>query len=135
MRPATVIRAPTASPRDTGKSEGITFDEYKKFVSEYTAEKVSKLSGVPVVKLNELAELYADPKIKVVSFWTMGFNQHTRGTWANNLCLQHPPADRQDLRAGQQPVLADRPAVRLRHGARSRHFLAPPAGRHGGHQP
>ncbi len=71
---------------DTGKSEGITFDEYKKFVSEYTAEKVSKLSGVPVVKLNELAALYADPKIKVVSFWTMGFNQHTRGTWANNLC-------------------------------------------------
>jgi nitrate reductase NapA len=81
-----VIRAPTASPRDTGKSEGITFDEFKKFVSEYTAEKVSKLSGVPVVKLNELAALYADPKIKVVSFWTMGFNQHTRGTWANNLC-------------------------------------------------
>ena len=70
---------------NTGKSEAITFDEYKKFVSEYTAEKVSKLSGVPVARLNELAELYADPKIKVTSFWTMGFNQHTRGTWANNL--------------------------------------------------
>ncbi|RIX41011.1 MAG: nitrate reductase catalytic subunit NapA [Rhodocyclales bacterium GT-UBC] len=70
---------------DTGKSDPITFDEYKKFVSEYTAEKVSKLSGVPVKDLNALAELYADPKVKVVSFWTMGFNQHTRGTWANNL--------------------------------------------------
>ncbi|PKO27496.1 MAG: periplasmic nitrate reductase subunit alpha [Betaproteobacteria bacterium HGW-Betaproteobacteria-5] len=70
---------------NTGKSEAITFDEYKKFVSEYTAEKVSKLSGVPVAQLNELAALYADPKIKVTSFWTMGFNQHTRGTWANNL--------------------------------------------------
>jgi nitrate reductase (cytochrome) len=70
---------------DTGKSDPITFDEYKKFVSEYTAEKVSKLSGVPVKELNALAELYADPKVKVVSFWTMGFNQHTRGTWANNL--------------------------------------------------
>src|SRR5690606_22851271 len=32
------------------------------------------------------AELYADPKVKVMSFWTMGFNQHTRGVWANNLC-------------------------------------------------
>jgi len=32
-----------------------------------------------------LAELYADPKRKVVSFWTMGFNQHTRGVWANNM--------------------------------------------------
>ncbi|MBU1364048.1 MAG: nitrate reductase catalytic subunit NapA [Gammaproteobacteria bacterium] len=70
---------------NTGKSDPITFDEYKKFVSEYTAEKVSKLSGVPVAQLNELAALYADPKIKVTSFWTMGFNQHTRGTWANNL--------------------------------------------------
>jgi nitrate reductase (cytochrome) len=70
---------------DTGKSEAITFDEYKKFVADYTAEKVSKLSGVSVKDLNTLAELYADPKVKVVSFWTMGFNQHTRGTWANNL--------------------------------------------------
>ena len=33
----------------------------------------------------QLAELYADPKIKVMSFWTMGFNQHTRGVWCNNL--------------------------------------------------
>ena len=70
---------------DTGKSETITFDEYKKFVADYTAEKVSKLSGVSVKDLKSLAELYADPKIKVTSFWTMGFNQHTRGTWANNL--------------------------------------------------
>jgi len=70
---------------DTGKSEAITFDEYKKFVSEYTVEKVSKLSGVAEKDLKALAELYADPKIKVMSFWTMGFNQHTRGTWANNL--------------------------------------------------
>jgi nitrate reductase NapA len=70
---------------DTGKSEPITFDDFKKFVSEYTAEKVSKLSGVSVKDLNALAELYADPKIKVTSFWTMGFNQHTRGTWVNNM--------------------------------------------------
>jgi len=71
---------------DTGKSEAITFDEFKKFVSEYTVEKVSKLSGVAEKDLKALAELYADPKVKIISFWTMGFNQHTRGTWANNLC-------------------------------------------------
>jgi nitrate reductase NapA len=70
---------------DTGKSEAITFDDFKKFVAEYTVEKVSKLSGVSQKDLKALAELYADPKIKVTSFWTMGFNQHTRGTWANNL--------------------------------------------------
>jgi nitrate reductase NapA len=70
---------------DPGKSEPITFEEYKKFVSDYTLEKVAKLSGVAEKDLKALAELYADPKIKVTSFWTMGFNQHTRGTWANNL--------------------------------------------------
>ncbi|MGB4065017.1 MAG: nitrate reductase catalytic subunit NapA [Azonexus sp.] len=70
---------------DTGKSDPITFDEFKKFVSEYTVEKVSKLSGVAEKDLKAMAELYADPKVKIISFWTMGFNQHTRGTWANNL--------------------------------------------------
>jgi len=63
----------------------MTFDEFKAQVKPYTAEYVSKLSGVPVAKLKALAELYADPKVKVMSFWTMGFNQHTRGVWANNL--------------------------------------------------
>lgn len=73
---------PKGNPTD---SVPITFEEFAKFVSDYTAEKVSKLSGVPVRQLEEMAKLYADPKVKVVSFWTMGFNQHTRGTWANNM--------------------------------------------------
>jgi len=71
--------------KTAGSSKPINFDEFAKFVSTYTAEYASELSGVSVDKLNELAELYADPKIKVCSFWTMGFNQHTRGVWANNL--------------------------------------------------
>ncbi len=70
---------------NNGKSEAISFDEYAKFVAQYDAKTVSELSGVPVDQLNELAEMYADPKVKVVSYWTMGFNQHTRGVWANNL--------------------------------------------------
>ena len=69
-----------------------------------------------------------------MSFWTMGFNQHTRGVWAQPARLQPAPADRQDRHAGQQPVLAHRPAVGLRHGARGRHVLASAAGGHGGHQ-
>jgi nitrate reductase NapA len=32
-----------------------------------------------------LAELYADPGRKVMSLWTMGFNQHVRGVWANQM--------------------------------------------------
>ena len=70
---------------DPNAASPITFDEFKQFVAEYTADKVSQLSGVPKDKLEALAKLYADPKTKVVSYWTMGFNQHTRGTWANNM--------------------------------------------------
>ncbi len=79
-------------PGAEGKPKGnpaaakdIGFDEFAKFVSEYTVEKVSKLCGVPPERLERLAKLYADPGRKVVSFWTMGFNQHTRGTWVNNM--------------------------------------------------
>ena len=73
---------PKNNPNDARPSN---FEEFKKFVSEYTLEKTAKLSGVPAERLKKLAELYADPKRKVVSFWTMGFNQHTRGTWVNNM--------------------------------------------------
>ena len=69
----------------SGESKPMKFEAYAKFVSTYTVESVSKLSGVPEANLIEMAKLYADPKVKVTSFWTMGFNQHTRGVWANNL--------------------------------------------------
>ena len=68
-----------------GKLSDITFEEYAKSLEPYTVEYASELSGVPEDKLLRLAKLYADPKKKVTSFWTMGFNQHTRGVWANGL--------------------------------------------------
>lgn len=61
----------------------ITLDEFKAELAPYTAKYVSELSGVPEAKLTELAELYSDRSRKIISFWTMGFNQHTRGTWVN----------------------------------------------------
>ncbi len=69
-----------------GKLSGITFEEYAASVKPYTLKHASKLSGVPEKKLLKLAKVYADPKKKVTSLWTMGFNQHTRGVWANGLC-------------------------------------------------
>ena len=62
-----------------------TFDEYKKFVSEYDLEYTHKLTGVPKNQLEALAQAYADPKTNVTSFWTMGVNQHTRGVWLNQM--------------------------------------------------
>ncbi len=63
----------------------ITFDDFKAFVAEYTLDKAHEISGVPKDKLEALAKTYADPKTKITSYWTMGFNQHTRGTWVNNM--------------------------------------------------
>jgi nitrate reductase NapA len=85
LRPTHPLEKDQANAATPDKADPMTFDEFKAFVAEYTVEKVSKLSGVSVEKLEALAKIYADPKNKVVSYWTMGFNQHTRGTWVNNL--------------------------------------------------
>ena len=65
-------------------SAPISFEEFAKLVEPYTLDYVSELSGVPKENLEALAKAYADPNKKVVSFWTMGFNQHTRGSWVNS---------------------------------------------------
>src|SRR5690606_26279147 len=68
-----------------GSWTDISFEDYAEFLKPYTLEHAAHESGVPAERLKALAELYADPKTKVMSFWTMGFNQHTRGVWANNM--------------------------------------------------
>jgi nitrate reductase NapA len=85
LRPTDPREQKAQNSKKTGGSHDISFDEYKQFVSEFTLEKTAEATGVPEERLVELAKLYADPKRKIVSYWTMGFNQHTRGTWCNNL--------------------------------------------------
>lgn len=85
LRPDHPLQKKAKNAADPNASTPITFDDFAKFVAKYDVATVSKLSGVPRDKLEQLAALYADPNIKVVSFWTMGFNQHTRGSWANNM--------------------------------------------------
>jgi nitrate reductase NapA len=71
----------------------ISFEEYKKFLAPYTLDYVAKIAkGNPDEDINEfkkklktLASYYVEKGRKVVSFWTMGMNQHTRGTWVNTL--------------------------------------------------
>ena len=70
---------------DPGGGKPMTFDEYAAFVGRYDLDSVAKLSNVPKERLERLAELYADPAKSVVSYFTMGFNQHTRGTWCSHL--------------------------------------------------
>ena len=85
LRPEHPLQKAAKNAGDANGSKPATFEEYAKFVSTYTLEYTAELTGVPANRLEALAELYADPKRKVVSFWTMGFNQHTRGVWANNM--------------------------------------------------
>ncbi|MGI9278990.1 MAG: nitrate reductase catalytic subunit NapA [Endozoicomonas sp.] len=84
LRPDHELEKKAKNPGNGGATP-LDFDGFAKFVSEYTAEKVSKLSGVSEEQLEELAKLYADPNTKVMSLWTMGVNQHTRGVWMNNI--------------------------------------------------
>ncbi|MBK4721183.1 nitrate reductase catalytic subunit NapA [Azospirillum sp. YIM DDC1] len=85
LRPEHPLEQKAKNVAKANESDPISFEEFAKFVEPYTLDKAHELSGVPKNRLEALAELYADPKVKVMSFWTMGFNQHTRGVWANNL--------------------------------------------------
>jgi nitrate reductase (cytochrome) len=69
----------------TDEATDATWDEYVRFLADYTPERVERLSGVPAADIRWLASLYGDRSRKVMSLWCMGSNQHTRGTWANNL--------------------------------------------------
>ena len=69
----------------------IGLEDFRKAVEPYTLDFVAALAkgdaDEPIesfkAKLTTLADAYADRARKVVSYWTMGFNQHTRGTWVN----------------------------------------------------
>lgn len=85
LRPTHPLEEKAKNVKTAGKMHDSSFEEFKKLVEPYTLEKAHEISGVPKDQLESLAKLYADPKINVVSYWTMGFNQHTRGVWANHL--------------------------------------------------
>ncbi len=62
-----------------------TWDDFVKFLADYTPDAVSKITGVQTQQIEALADMYGDMGRKTVSLWCMGVNQHTRGTWMNNL--------------------------------------------------
>ena len=118
-----------------GGSKPMTFDEFAKFVSSYDLEYTAKLSGVPEEPPAGAGRAVRRPEDQGDVVLDHGVQPAHARCLVQQHGLQHPPADRQDRDAGQQPVLAHRAALGLRHGARGRHLRAPPAGRHGGDQP
>ncbi|MGA7439968.1 MAG: periplasmic nitrate reductase subunit alpha [Luteibacter sp.] len=85
LRPDNPLEEHAKNATDPTASQPIDFERFADFVKPYTLEKTVEMTGVDAGWLEKLAELYADPAVKVTSFWTMGFNQHTRGVWANNM--------------------------------------------------
>ncbi len=85
---ATVAQKNRATP---DKHWLIQFEDFKKGIEPYTLDFVAALAKGDAdesledfkLKLTQLADLYIEKTRKVVSFWTMGFNQHQRGTWVN----------------------------------------------------
>ncbi len=91
LDPATRHERPQSAANAAGKHWLISFEEFARGLEPYTLDFVAALAkGDPdepladfKAKLKLLADEYCDPGRKAVSFWTMGFNQHTRGTWVN----------------------------------------------------
>lgn len=64
--------------------KAIRFEAYKQFLETYTPEYAAKESGVAANDIVKAARMFGQSKT-VMSLWTMGLNQRTRGVWANNL--------------------------------------------------
>ena len=106
---------PKGSPND---ATPISFEEYAKFVSEYTAEKVSELSGVPVKQARRSGQALRRPQGQGHVLLDHGLQPAHARHLGQQHGLQHPLADGQDQLARQQPLQPHGPAQRLRHCAR-----------------
>jgi nitrate reductase NapA len=69
--------------KDEAKESSL--EELETFLADYTPAKVAELTGIPAAQVEALAKMYGDSQRNTVSLWCMGVNQHTRGTWMNNL--------------------------------------------------
>lgn len=67
---------------DFVKKHTENFYEALKEAEKYPPEVASQICGIKESVIYRLAEIYAFSK-KVISFWTMGFNQSTNGTMKN----------------------------------------------------
>ncbi|MZR11583.1 nitrate reductase catalytic subunit NapA [Maritimibacter sp. DP07] len=85
LRPEHPLEQAAENADAVGGSSDMTLEEFEEFLEPYTFEYAEELSGVPARRIEALAEIYADPDKKVMSLWTMGVNQHTRGVWVNNM--------------------------------------------------
>jgi nitrate reductase NapA len=71
-------------PGPPPKTEAVSWEQYVKFLDDYTPEAAEKISGCPKEEIIKAARMFAQAK-GTMSMWCMGLNQRTRGVWVNNL--------------------------------------------------
>ena len=89
-----VVEQKNTAGLDPWKDWAISFEDFKTAVEPYTLDFTAAVAkGDPdepieafKAKLQKLADLYCEKGRKIVSYWTMGFNQHQRGAWVNEQC-------------------------------------------------
>ena len=135
LRPEHPLEQQAANAKDPAGSTEMTFDEFAAFVDAYDGPMVVQAvgrAGEPARGAGRALRRPQDQGHVVLDHGVQPAHARRLGEPDG---LQPAPPDREDQRARQQPVLAHRPALGLRHRARGRHLLAPPAGRPGGDQP
>jgi nitrate reductase NapA len=87
----------------TDEAKDSSLEELTGFLQDYTPDKVAGITGVPAAQVEALGKLYGDRNRGTVSLWCMGVNQHTRGTWMNNLITDLHLATGKISRPGNNP--------------------------------
>lgn len=62
------------------------FEEFEKFLREQSLDELNDVCGVPVARLDEVAQLIISSQ-RVLSLYCMGTNQSTVGVWKNNALI------------------------------------------------
>jgi nitrate reductase NapA len=87
----------------TDEAKDSSLDELTEFLKDYSPDKVAGITGIPSAQVEALGKLYGDRNRGTVSLWCMGVNQHTRGTWMNNLITDLHLATGKISRPGNNP--------------------------------
>ena len=126
LRPEHVLEQRAQHANDAQVSHPSDFEAYAKLMSEYTLERVSELVRRPEGATGSFGETLRRSEGQGDVALDHGVQPARPRRLGQPHGLQHPPDDREDRGARQHPLLAHRPALGLRHGARGRHLLPPP---------
>ena len=81
----------------------VTFEDYAKFLEDYTPQKVAGTLGLTPRQIEEVAYEFASSKA-TLSMWTMGINQRSQGVFLNNTLNSLHLLSQQICRPGASPL-------------------------------